>query len=181
MDGFADHGRVTSPAPIGDSEDSRQGNHVDLVSGAAAPPMRLPADVRAMLVTEVDIATQPNVDLGGDVVRMAGTWLATGSKTDESHDGDLVVVLTVPDRPSPGREFDEQIDVQMLLAYRGRWRRVGLWSGVGTDWPRLLAPTAAAIMGLHTDVLEAGDVPHWRGSARGHEALMVSGSGKSAG
>jgi hypothetical protein len=39
----------------------------------------------------------------------------------------------------------------MLLARRGRWQLVGRWGGVDECWPWLLAPTAAAVMGLHCD------------------------------
>ena len=50
---------------------------------------------------------------------------------------------------------DHATDVEMLLAYQGRWQRVGQWRGLDDGWPSLIAPTAAAVMGLHGDANEA--------------------------
>ena len=43
----------------------------------------------------------------------------------------------------------------MLLAHQGCWRRVGQWFGLDDRWPLVVAPTAAAVMGLHCHLREA--------------------------
>jgi hypothetical protein len=45
-------------------------------------------------------------------------------------------------------------DAEMLLARHGRWHRVGAWLHLGTAWPVILAPTAATVMNLSTDITE---------------------------
>jgi hypothetical protein len=42
----------------------------------------------------------------------------------------------------------------MLLAYRGAGSGSGQWRGIDDSWPSLIAPTAAAVMGLHGDASE---------------------------
>lgn len=38
------------------------------------------------------------------------------------------------------------VDVEMSLARHGRWHRVGFWPSLGTTWPVIVAPTAAAVI-----------------------------------
>jgi hypothetical protein len=71
------------------------------------------------------------------------------------YDGDLVVRLTHPADPTCPLPRDHAADVEVLLAYQGRWQRVGQWCGVDDGWPSLVAPTAAAVMGLHGDAAGA--------------------------
>jgi hypothetical protein len=70
-----------------------------------------------------------------------------------------VVRLTHPAQPTYPLPRDHAVDVEMLLAYHGRWQRVGQWRGVDDQWPRLVAPSAALTMALHTAAAEAV-IPH---------------------
>ena len=119
------------------------------------PPMRCPDDVWAMLVTAVDIIGDTDPDRTGEVALFAGNWVADQPPADCSYDGDLVVRLTHPADPTYPLPRDHATDVEMLLAHRRRWQRVGQWRGLDDSWPSLVAPTAAAVMGLHGDAAEA--------------------------
>lgn len=118
-------------------------------------PMRLPERTWAMLVLAVDIVGDTDPDHAGEVELFAGSWLPEQPPADGLYDGDLVVRLTHPTAPTSALPGEDAIDVDMLLAYEGRWQRVGRWRGVDEDWPRVVAPTAAAVMGLHSDATEA--------------------------
>jgi hypothetical protein len=124
-----------------------------LVPAFAAPPMRCPDDVWAMLVTVVDIIS--DADRAGEVVLFAGSWVPEQPPADSLYDGDLVVRLTHPAEPTYPLPRDHATDVEMLLAYQGRWQRVGQWHGIDDGWPEIVAPTAAAVMGLHGGATEA--------------------------
>lgn len=114
------------------------------VDGTPAPaPMRTPDALWAWWVTAVDL------DPTDETIMLEGRWLATQQPADRLHDGDLVVRLTPPES---GR--DDRVTVEMLLAYHERWVRVGVWPDLGPDWPRVIGPTAAAIMSLHCDAAE---------------------------
>lgn len=121
---------------------------------ASAAPMRLPTQVWAMLVVAADIVTDTERDRAGEVALFAGKWVPEPPPAD-LYDGDLLVRLTYPAEPTYPLPRDHTVDVEMLLAYHGRWQQVGQWCGVDDHWPQLIAPTAAAIMGLHTAAAEA--------------------------
>jgi hypothetical protein len=104
-----------------------------------------------MLVSAVDITGDADPDHVGEVALFAGRWVGEQPPADGMHDGDLVVRLTRPADPAYPCPRDQAADVEMLLAYRGRWQRVGRWCAVDVHWPRLVAPTAVAVMGLHGD------------------------------
>lgn len=115
-----------------------------LAPAFAPPPMRCADDAWAMLVTAVDIIGAEDPARAGEVALFAGEWVAEQPPADSVHDGDLVVRLTQLSR-------DHVTDVEMLLAYQGRWQRVGQWRALDEGWPSLVAPTAVAVMGLHGD------------------------------
>lgn len=120
-----------------------------LAPAFAAPPMRCPDNVWAMLVTAVDIIS--DADRAGEVALFTGTWVPEQPPADILYDGDLVLRLTHPADPTYPLPRDHATDVEMLLAYQGRWQRVGQWRGIDSSWPNIVAPTAAAVMGLHCD------------------------------
>jgi RAMA domain-containing protein len=122
---------------------------------AFAAPMRLPEQAWAMLVLAVDIVGDTGPDRAGEVELFAGSWVPEQPPAEGLYDGDLVVRLTDPANPASPLPREDVIDVEMLLAYQGRWQRVGQWRGVDEQWPRVVAPTAAAVMGLHGDATEA--------------------------
>jgi len=126
-----------------------------LAPSFTAPPMRCPDDVWAMLVTAVDITGDTDPDRAGEVALFAGQRVAHQPPANDLYDGDLVVRLTHPADPTYPLPRDHATDVEMLLAHHGRWQRVDHWCGVDDRWPRVVAPTAAAVMGLHADATEA--------------------------
>jgi hypothetical protein len=89
----------------------------------------------------------------GEVDVFAGSWVGQ-TPASGLYDGDLVVRLTQPANPT-GPSRDPTVDVEMLLAHHGQWQRVGWWRGLDDTWPQLVAPTANAVMGLHTELVEA--------------------------
>jgi hypothetical protein len=118
--------------------------------------MRCPDDVWAMLVSAVDIiGDDTDPERAGEVALFAGHWVAHQPPANDLYDGDLVVRLTRPADPTYPLPRDHAADVEMLLAHHRRWQRVGHWCGVDDRWPRIVAPTAAAVMGLHSDLSEA--------------------------
>ena len=120
---------------------------------AFAAPMRPSDQAWAMLVLAVDIVGDTDPDRIGEVELFAGSWVPAQPPAD-LHDGDLVVRLTPPDDPAYPLPREHAVDVEMLLARRGRWQLVGRWRALDERWPWLLAPTAAAVMGLHNDAAE---------------------------
>jgi hypothetical protein len=124
-----------------------------LAPAFTAAPMRCPDDVWAMLVSVVDIIdTDP--DRVDEVALFAGRWVAHQPPANDLYDGDLFLRLTTPADPTSPLPRDHAADVEMLLAHHGRWQRVGRWYEVDDRWPHLVAPTAAAVMGLHCDLRE---------------------------
>jgi len=119
------------------------------------PPMRCPDDMWAMLVTAVDIIADADPDRAGQAALFTGVWAPQQPPADGLHDGDLVVRLVPPDNLTGPPPREPVTDVEMLLAYQGRWQRVGQWHGIDDRWPSVVAPTAAAVMSLHCDATEA--------------------------
>jgi hypothetical protein len=125
---------------------------------AFTTPMRQPEKTWALLVQAVDIATDH--DREQELELVAGSWL-TDQPPADLHDGDLVVRIT------PVDDAVVAVDLEMLLARDGGWQRVGVWPRLGSAWPAILGPTAAAVMGLSTCLAEV--------SAR-HDAAAPSAS-----
>lgn len=125
-----------------------------LVPSFNPPPMRTPDHAWAMRVNAVGIVGDDDPDQRGEVDVFAGSWV---DETPASglYDGDLVVRLTQPTNPGTNPSRDPAVDVEMVLAHHGQWQRVGCWRGLDDNWPHLVAPTAHAVMGLHTELVEA--------------------------
>ncbi|WP_245617542.1 hypothetical protein [Amycolatopsis taiwanensis] len=119
------------------------------------PPMRCPDGVWAMLVAAVDLVGDADPDRAGGVALFAGCWVPDQPPADGLYGGDLVVRLTNPAGPTYPLPYNHVADVEMLLAFHGRWQCVGRWCGVDDRWPHIVAPAAAAVMGLHGVLREA--------------------------
>lgn len=130
-------GAVQDPAMTVLADGSGDGGVVDV-------PTRMPDGVWAWLVTAVDL------DPNDEPTLLEGGWVTEQPPPSPPYDGDVVVRLTAP---SSGTA--EVVVVEMLLCYADRWTRVGHWPNLGSDWPRIVAPTAAAVMGLWCDAAEA--------------------------
>lgn len=117
-------------------------------------PLRLPDQVWAMQVVAVDVFGAVDADRVGEAELFAGRWVHDQPPHD-LYDGDVVVRLTRPADPTYPLLRDYAVDVEMLMAYHDRWQRVGQWRGVDHHWPKLVAPTAAAVMFLHTDLVKS--------------------------
>ncbi len=85
----------------------------------------------------------------------AGTWLPEQPPADGLYDGDLVVRPTLPADPTCPPHRDHLTDIELLLASQGRRQYVGDWRELDDRWPRVVAPAAAAVMGLRVDATEA--------------------------
>jgi hypothetical protein len=116
------------------------GNDDDVVD----VPTRMPDGVWAWLVAAVDLDPNDGPTL------LQGRWVTEQPSASPLYDGDLVVRLAAPRFGA-----EDVVAVEMLLCYADRWTRVGHWPILGSDWPRVVAPTAAAVMGLWCDVAEA--------------------------
>ena len=53
---------------------------------------------------------------------------------------------------SAAAEDPDQTAVELLIAYDGQWRPAGRWTYADTSWPAQVAPAAATLMRLHTDL-----------------------------
>jgi hypothetical protein len=101
--------------------------------------MRHPDHVWAMLALAVDVLDDTDPDREGEVALFAGYWLPDRPPAN-LRDGDLVLILTPPDNDSLGEprqdaRIDDRVDIDMLLAYRNRWQRVGEWPALDPRWP----------------------------------------------
>ncbi|MFD0204238.1 MULTISPECIES: DUF4357 domain-containing protein [Saccharothrix] len=148
------------PAPSQDDEESAllrwEGLPADatvLVPSLGPTPMRVPDNAWAMLVLAVDILGEVDPDTAGQVALFAGSWLADQPPAD-LHDGDLVIRPLPPEQDLGTPDDNHVADVEVLLAYRGRWMPIGRWAGVDERWPWTLAPAVAAAMRLYIDAAE---------------------------
>ena len=124
-----------------------------LVPSLGPTPMRVPDNAWAMLVLAVDVLGEVDPDTAGQVALFAGTWL-TDQPPADLHDGDIVI-RPLPPEQDHGRPDDHHVaDLEVLLAYRGRWMPVGRWTGLDERWPWTLAPTVATAMRLYIDAAE---------------------------
>ncbi len=154
-DGTADAGETDGEAILRDWEGLPP--DATILVPAFTTPMRTPDQAWAMLVLAVDTRAAES-EGPAEVELFAGCWVPEMPSAD-LHDGDLVVRLAPPADPICLLPRDRLTDVEMLLAYHGHWQQVGLWKAVDDRWPRIVAPTAAALMGLHVDATEAAVPP----------------------
>jgi Restriction Enzyme Adenine Methylase Associated len=142
-----------------------------------APPMRTPPGMWGLTVLTVDLGatgTEPGLGL------FAGQWEPEQPAADHA-DGDVIIRLppttAVPPpttavpagtagsagdqadaaaAPLPaGADDPDRTTVELLIAYDGQWRPAGRWANTDTGWPAQVAPAAAILMRLHTDLIEA--------------------------
>jgi hypothetical protein len=137
------------------------------VDDADRIPMRTPEGMTGMLVvavatlqgmTTLPVALTDRTDKVLDVALFAVRWLTDHDDQESTthHDGDVVIRLYPPIWQDGSR-----VDVQMSQLYQNRWQIVGTWYDVGHDWPHIVAQTANAVMGLHTDLCQAATPVTW--------------------
>lgn len=133
-------------------QDGLRPDSIVLIPADGVPPLRCPDNVWALLVSVVECIGGADPERFGEVAYFAGSWVPDQTPAD----GDLVLRLSDPAHSGPTSEsHTEKCDVEMLLAYEGRWQQVGRWCAVGADWPGMVAPAAAAFMSLHGSLVEA--------------------------
>lgn len=132
------------------------------------PPMRTPENVWGLY-----IAISDGADCDGATPEpiLTGHW----SPQQPPSDGDLVVRLTAPSHdlcavaaPAAPQDDDAHVcthvDVELLLAFQGRWERVGVWRGLGLDWPHQVVATVRATTRVY-EALVADDPDRLSGAA----------------
>lgn len=125
------------------------GGELTLVSAAAAPsaavPMDQPPGAWGLLVTGVDLDRADT----GRVELFIGHWLGDdASPRPDDRDPDDLVLRVAPAQADGLGVAGDRVNVEMLLPARRSWHVVGRWPVLGTDWPHVVGPTAAAVMGL---------------------------------
>jgi len=113
-----------------------------------AVPMRMPPGAWALLVTAADRSAA-----SGEVVLFAGEWCEHAYPATWC-EGDLVLRLAPPAAAEADTEGDA-VAVRLTVAEDGRWLPAGTWPRLGRDWPAVVAPAAAAILGTSIDAAEA--------------------------
>ncbi|WP_020670198.1 hypothetical protein [Amycolatopsis nigrescens] len=117
--------------------------------GIQAVPMRMPPGAWALLVTAAD-----RWAASGEVVLFAGHWCEHAYPASGC-DGDLVLQLALPAADEAAEAGADAVAVRLAVADHGRWMPAGTWPRLGRDWPAVVAPVAAAIMGASIAAGEA--------------------------
>jgi hypothetical protein len=120
-------------------------------------PMRMPEGVWAMDVAVEDVCVTG--DRAGLVELFAGCWTRDHGRPAQASLGDDLVLRLSPPGGVDGSVPDEQpgrMDVALWVAYRGQGVLVGSWPSQDGGWPRVVAPTVAAVMWLCSDLLDHG-------------------------
>lgn len=151
----ADHLTATvSPPPPGSPEDirDREGLPPDAVILHPAPATltRAPKRTWALLIEAVEITTAVDADGRAALHLLAGSWLADRAPAALC-DGDCVLRITPGD---DGIDDNVAVDIDLVFARLARWEILASWSRLGPTWPRVVAPTVAAVMGLYTDLVD---------------------------
>jgi hypothetical protein len=122
---------------------------------APGTPMRAPEGAWALLIQALKVATEVGADGKAALRLLAGSWL-TDQAPAALCDGDLVVrVSPVNDGGLDGGiSGNVAVDADLVLARLARWEILASWSRLGPNWPRVIAPTVAAVMGLYTDLVD---------------------------
>ena len=135
-----------SPFPSRDHEvhsdlRSRQGLPHDaavIVAGRTTVPLlRAPADAWGLQIIAADTTNS------GRLVLFAALPLEL-QPDPLAHEGDVVVRLHAD--PHTHADSRAVVDVEVLLAHKGTWARVGIWMGVDVHWPHQIYPTMIRLM-----------------------------------
>jgi hypothetical protein len=136
---------------------------------ATTAPMRMPEGAWALLIQAVEVAavaTAVDAEGASAVVLLAGSWLAERAPAALC-DGDLVVRISPVHDSSLGGDLGVgtgaincstngtvAVDADLVLARLARWEVLASWSHLGPNWPQVIAPTVAAVMGFYTDLVD---------------------------
>lgn len=99
--------------------------------------MRMPDRAWGLLI-EIDN------DVERDKVQQISSLVGSWSPSRPPTHGELVLQLAASSSNGILANADSCVDVTLLLAFRGRWERVGVWKDLKHDWPQWVAPTAHA-------------------------------------
>ncbi|APU15287.1 MULTISPECIES: hypothetical protein [Actinoalloteichus] len=106
------------------------------------PPMGMPADAEGLLITCVDVDTT-STNLTVEPILFEAHWLHT-LRPARDVEGDVVIRVHTT-------ASDTHVDIELLVAYQGRWEQAGVWNGLDTTWPVYVARTVSLIMRLDGD------------------------------
>jgi DNA-binding transcriptional ArsR family regulator len=122
---------------------------------ASSAPMRAPEGAWALLIQAVEVAAEVGAEGKAALRLLAGSWLADRAPAGLC-DGDFVVRFSpvTEDSFDGGISGTVAVEAYLVLARRGRWEILATWSHLGPNWPRVIAPTVAAVMGLYTDLVD---------------------------
>ncbi|MFD9964022.1 hypothetical protein [Amycolatopsis sp. NPDC058986] len=136
-----------SLADLRPAEGLGRGTAVLIADGSIqAVPMRMPPGAWALLVTAADRQTTH-----GEIVLFAGEW-REHEYPASGCEGDLILRLAPP---VTANAAEDTVAVQLAIAAYGEWIPAGTWPSLGHDWPAVVAPAAAAIMGTYIAAAEA--------------------------
>jgi hypothetical protein len=115
---------------------------------APPPPMSTPQGMGGLIVDMLDLDVDDN-----RVIAFAARWIPEPVAGDRTLGGEVYLTLS----PTGGAEApgtagpDTTVDVRLQLIIRGHQRPIEQWTGLGHDWPQVIASHVAATMyTMHT-------------------------------
>ena len=109
---------------------------------ALPPPMSTPAGMGGLIVDMLALTADDN-----RVVVFTANWTPHPEIGDRGLDGQIYLTLSPTAEASDSAEPDTTVDVGLhLITIRGHQRLIKQWTGLGPDWPQVIAPTTADLM-----------------------------------
>lgn len=144
----------------------------------------LPADAVVIVADGCTVAPPPDRGVWGLQVIAADTAVEGGGlellaavplsaqPDPQRHDGDVVVQLrTMATVPAEGHAF---VDVDVLVAREGAWKRVETWTGMDAGWPHRVVPALTRLMRCDASPIVDSSTPSAVGVRFGVLRDMVS-------
>jgi hypothetical protein len=118
---------------------------------APPPPMSTPPGMAGLIVNKLDLAAD-------DTLTFTAGWIPQPETGNRGLDGQVYLTLTPTthaETPTPGTPDtppDTTVDIGIqLITTGGHHRLIQQWSGLGQDWPHIIAAHVAATMYTHHD------------------------------